>query len=298
MTQIFYYLFYTLLRLFAFLPLPVLYLFSDVNYFIIRYLMRYRYKVVHDDLVKSYPHKSKREIRRIEHQFYLYLSDYFFELIKMLDFSPAQFKSRYVYENPEIISHLLENKKNVMVVFGHYGNWEWMCSSPLWFGNLANISTLYKPVKNKNTNKLLLKIRGRFGVIGIDKKMVFREMLKLRKLDRPYIMAFIADQTPSAGKIHYWSQFLNRDTAILTGWEELAIRMNDAVVYLDVKRVKRGYYRVHADLLSESPNMLDPDKHELTELFTRKMERTINENPAFWLWSHRRWKHHRTIDKV
>lgn len=279
-------------KLISLLPFCALYIISDICYIIVRYIIRYRYKVVKTNISKAFPTKSKDEIRYTINGFYKHLCDSAFETIATLSMSEKEMKEHFIYTNPEILESFAASGKNTIVLFGHYANWEWVASGPLWLKNL-NISTLYKPLKNKSFDNLYKDIRERFGTICIDKNKVLRGMVQMSKLNKPYALAFIADQSPSINNIHHWETFLNQDSAMLTGWETIARKSNSPVIYLDIQKTKRGYYTCTIKLIEENPQ--NTELYTLTHKYATLMEETIKQNPALWLWSHKRWKHKRTI---
>ncbi len=180
-----------------------------------------------------------------------------------------------------------QEKKSVVLVMGHIGNWEWggnsyslLCKQQLY--------VIYHPLKHKQFNNLIVGMRTRFGTKLIAMRNTFKEMVNNKNIAT--VTAFIADQTPPPEGA-YWTTFLNQDTPIFNGTEKIARKLNYPIVYALVKRIKRGYYVVHAEtLLEETGNTMEG---EISELHTRRLERDIIEHPETWLWSHRRWKHKR-----
>ena len=113
--------------------------------------------------------------------------------------------------------------------------------------------------------------------------------MRLKQQGKPLVIGFIADQVPLWQNIHYWTRFLNHeDTPIFTGAERLMKKLDMDVYYLDVRRVKRGYYEAEFKLISSTPK--ECEEFYLTEQYTRMLEQSINEAPPYWLWSHKRWK--------
>lgn len=292
MSKIGFYIVYAVLWTIAWLPLPVLYLFSDLGYLIVYKVARYRVKVVRQNMRNSFPNKTVTELRQLEHRFYHYLCDYGVESIWYLHASKHAITQHIVFDNCEVFTEAYRTGKDVIAVFGHYGNWEWVSSLPLHTHPDITIETLYRPLKNRDFDDFFLKLRSRFGCVCVDKKRVLRHILQDKKDGRPFVLAFIADQTPSVNNLHYWTPFLNQDTPFLTGWETIARKTNDYVVFLDTHRVKRGYYHCRVEVLSTEPK--ETAEFELTEQYARRMEQNILENPAYWLWSHKRWKHQRS----
>ncbi len=287
---------YALLWTLALLPMRVLYLFSDISYLLVYRVARYRLKVVRQNLRRSFPEKNNAELRAIERKFYRYLCDLLFEALHMLHMSERQMVRHIKFENPEVLENYALEGRNVYAVFGHYGNWEWICSLPLQLRpDLMSVSTLYKTLHDSALDSFYLRLRSRFGTHCYPNKQVLRGIVDLKSMGKPFVMAFIADQTPSLVHTHYWTTFLHQDTAFITGWETLARKHNAPVIFLQMKRVKRGYYTCHFVPICDQPK--DAASNSLIETYAHLMEQNIQENPAFWLWSHRRWKHRRPISE-
>ncbi len=267
-----------------------MYIISNILYFIIRYILRYRYKVVYTNLKNAYTEKEEKEIGKILNGFYRNLCDSTLEAYSTLLMSREKMKEHFVCTNPEMLQYLADSGKNTVALFGHYANWEWVSSVPLWNDNF-NISTLYKPLKNKFFDNLYLNIRQRFGTVCIDKNQVLKGMSKMSRMGKPYAVAFIADQSPSSKNIHHWETFLNQDSAMLTGWETIARKTNNNVVYLDVTKKSRGHYECEIQMIEENPKELK--QWDLTHKYVKCLEKTIERDPSLWLWSHKRWKHKR-----
>lgn len=285
---------YALFWLLSLLPMCILYLFADVAYLLVYRVCRYRVKVTRQNLRHAFPEKSDGELRVIERRFYRYLCDTFFETLRMLHMNEDEISRHICFENTELLENYALIGRNVYAVFGHYGNWEWICSLPLHV-RLLNVSTLYKTLHNRAMDRFYLHLRSRYGTHCYSRKQVLRGIVELKQMGKPFVMAFIADQTPSLGNAHYWTTFLNQDTPFLTGWENIARKHNTPVAFMHVQRVKRGRYVCRFELLCDNPQTAAPN--ELVEAYARRMERNILENPAYWLWSHKRWKHHRSSQK-
>ncbi|MFA6778934.1 MAG: lysophospholipid acyltransferase family protein [Paludibacteraceae bacterium] len=285
-----YYFLYSILWLLAWLPLDVLYVFSYFVYFLSYYVVRYRRKVVRSNLEKSFPEKSFEERLRIEKDYYLHFADILFETVKLMRISDAEMKRRMHFSNPEVMYDICQNN-SVVVLLGHYGNWEWL---PSIFIDAKGFvaGELYRPLKNKYFDAFFLKLRGRFGTFNIPKNDALRAIVNFKREKKNFALGFIADQTPSRNNLHYWADFLNQDTPFLNGPERIAQKNGYAVIYFDVQKVKRGYYNCDLILLSE--NAKDIKENEITDRYVELFERTIRRNPAYWLWSHKRWKHKRS----
>ena len=287
---LFYYLCLPFIYLLAIIPFPLLYLFSDGVYFLLYRVLGYRRKVVRQNLVKSFPEKSEKEIQEIEKRFFRYFCDLFLETFKTLTISKEEMVKHceFVPETLAIFNKLAEENQSFMVVMGHFGNWEWG-------GNTFSICckhqlyVIYHPLSNKYFNGLIYRMRTRFGTRLIPMKDTLRDMLKNRK--ELNATAFIADQSPLPDRA-YWMKFMNQDTPVFLGIEKIALKIRYPIVYITIRRVKRGYYKVFAERI-ELPS-IHQETGTITEIHTRKLEADIRSQPENWLWTHRRWKHVRS----
>jgi KDO2-lipid IV(A) lauroyltransferase len=240
----------------------------------------------------SFPEKTDAELRRLERAFYHYFCDYIVETFKLAHISADEIKKRAHMTNPELIDRLTSGQRSCVIGYmGHYGNWEWFTSVCLSFRPVPY--QIYRPLKNKVFDRLFIHLRTRFGARCIPKDEAVRKVISLERDHIRSVAAFIADQTPARSSIHYWTSFLGQDTPFFTGAERLARRLDLPVVFFDVQRVKRGYYKVDVKLMTESAK--DTPEFQLTEQYARLMEQCIMRNPAYWLWTHKRWKHKREI---
>ena len=284
-----YYLIFSWMYLHALLPLSVLYVLSDILYFFVYKVIGYRLKVVRRNLSASFPDKSQQELSRIEKEFYHHFCDYFVETMKLLHISDAEMQKRMEFVNIELTKQLMDTNDSVLMFLGHYCNWEWVPSINLHFrGEDRHLGQIYKPLKNRAMDELFLKIRRRFGSFGIPRYETLRAIVRLRKEGKQVMIGFMADQLPSVLNIHYWTNFMNQDTAVFTGVERIAKQTGFGVVYLDIEKKKRGYYRATVKLISDNPK--DEPEFAITEKYVREIENSIKRAPAYWLWTHKRWK--------
>jgi KDO2-lipid IV(A) lauroyltransferase len=274
--------------LISFLPFRALYFISDYFlYPLIYYLIGYRKKVVFQNLRNSFPEKDEKEIKQIANKFYHYFSDLLLETVKLLHISEKNYKKRIYFKNPEVLQDLYSKGYNIIAVTAHYGNWEWMSgvSDATPYQNMS----LYKPLSNKYFEKVMTGIRTRFGAHLVPMKETMRRMLTYKNQGIRVLSCFIADQSPMKSQIQYWTKFLNQDTPIYLGVEKLAKTFHQAVVFLKILRTKRGYYTIEIVKLFE--DVTNVPEHEITEAHVRELEALISQQPEYWLWSHRRWKH-------
>jgi Kdo2-lipid IVA lauroyltransferase/acyltransferase len=285
-----FYLFYSLNWLITLLPLRILYLFSDFLYLILYYFPSYRRKVVRTNLKNAFPEKSEAEIITIEKKFYRHLSDVFVEVMKMMHISEKELRERFVINNLDLLERLHKNKRDIVAVMAHYNNWEWLTILPPQT-SYRSIS-IYKPLHNRHFDDLINSWRARFGMVLTPMQSIVRELIEDRKKGINTLSAFINDQIPPKNDIKYWTHFLNQDTAIYLGAEKIASRYDMAMVYFHVRKIRRGYYHLNIDLLFE--NTAGLPENLITETHVRYLENIIREEPQYWVWSHRRWKHKKT----
>jgi KDO2-lipid IV(A) lauroyltransferase len=273
----------------ALLPMFVLYLMSDILYLFIYYIIRYRRKTVRKNLKNSFPEKDRKELLHLERRFYHHFTDYIVENIKLAGISESDLLKRAHITNPELVFDLKEKKHNcVFLLLGHYGNWEWFSGSSSRFKGVFRLNFLYRPLKNKAFDNLFLYMRTRFKSYCLKKNDIARDIINIKRNGIPSLIVFVADQTPSKANLHYWTTFLNQDSAMLTGYERIARKFDIPVIFSDLRQIKRGYYEVDFKLISEKPS--ETQEFEITERYTRMMEETVLRNPALWLWTHKRWK--------
>lgn len=277
------------------LPMWLLYLISDLCYPPLYYLARYRRHVVRRNIERSFPEKSKEEKRRIERQFYRWFCDYVVETLKLISISPEEMKRRMVIEGVEQVEESLQDHPFVFIYLGHYCNWEWISSLPLWTTRpTTHCAQLYRPLNNKPLDELFFKMRTRFGAENISKYEALRDIINMKKQGQRTIIGFISDQCPGWNSIHDWVNFLHQDTPVFTGTERIAKKVDAAVYFADVQRVKRGKYLLKLRPMTSDANSVKG--YGLTEAYMNELQGIIRRQPPYWLWSHKRWKHQRAAD--
>ena len=282
---------YSWVKVHALLPMRALYVLSDILYVLIYKIAGYRVKVVRRNITASFPDKSKAEWRQLERRFYHHFADYIVETIKLAHISLDEIQQRAYLKNPELVDQLMEKGHTCFILtMGHYGNWEWFSGSTTRFED-SRIYQIYRPLNNKAFDKLFADLRTQFGSFGIKKNDTIRDIIKLKQDKTKSVVIFLADQTPSKANLHYWTTFLNQDTAMLNGAERIARKLDLPVIFLDVQKVKRGYYTVEMKLMTAHAKQTA--ENEITESYARMTEKMILRNPAYWLWTHKRWKYKR-----
>ncbi len=286
-----YYLVYIFLSIIALIPLGLLYLLSDLYYLIVYYIIGYRKKIVRMNLLHSFPEMSVKERQQIERKFYHFFCDLFVETVKEIWFNENQIKQRMSYENLDAILAQHSKGKSVMIMTAHYGNWEWTLGYPLFLTRNFMSNPIYQRQTNLKFNNLINKMRSKFGANLIERNDLLRTMYQLKKAEKPGSFWMISDQSPVGSGVHTWMNFLNQDTAVITGTEQLAKKFDYPVFYAEISRIKRGYY--HCEFVAVSLNPTETLGSEITTKYMQLLEKSIKKNPEYWLWSHNRWKYKR-----
>lgn len=288
--KIIYYIVFAFWYLLSLLPLRALYFISDLLYYPLYYVVRYRRKVVRKNLTASFPEKTKEEITRIEKKFYAWFCDYVVETIKQFTMSEAEMKRRMTFSGVDDIAAAMEKEgKNFCFVYlGHYCNWEWIASLPYWCPDDVKCGQIYHPLRNKDFDRLFLDLRSRYGGVCIPMKETLRKIIEMRRDKQKAIIGFISDQTPKWNSIHHWCDFFHRETPVFIGTEKIGKQVDALIYFAHVSRPKRGYY--HCDFQPMTHQAKEVPDYELTDEFTRLLEKMITEVPYYWLWTHKRWK--------
>lgn len=287
-SKIIYWLTYSGMWLLASLPFWLLYLLSDGLYLLLHHVVHYRRRVVRTNLKNSFPDKDEAELRAIERKFYHYICDYMLEEVKMMRMSFRAMKRRMTYENADLFLAMIEKHGGIVVMIPHYANFEWLIGMGQIMKEGDITAQVYKPLHDKYLDEMFKLIRSRFGGYNIPKHSTAREVIRLRRDNKRMALGLITDQSPNQSEAHYWTTFLHQDTVFMDGAERIAKMMDFPVFYAELYKERRGYCKVSFDLLTETPKQTADG--EITECFARRLEQTILREPAYWFWSHKRWK--------
>jgi len=283
-------LYYLIIIPVSLLPFPVLYLFSDFLYLVLFNLLGYRKKVVYGNLRNSFPGKSPEEINSIAKLFYSHFCDVIVESLKSFTISQPEILKRMVVENPDVMNQFYDKGKSVILSGGHYNNWEWIAISIDQQIKHQSIA-IYKQLSNKFFDQKMRATRSRFGLMMVSTKIV-KEVFEQNR-NKLTVTIFGSDQSPGKVSNSYWMTFLNQDTAVLYGTEKYAKEYDYPVLFGNIHKVKRGFYKLRLSVVEENP--VTSPYGAITEKATRLLEDEIVKLPQYWLWTHRRWKHKKTI---
>lgn len=288
-----YILVYPILWVVSILPFKVLYLISDFLYLIVFKLFGYRKKVVKDNLRLVFPNTSEKDIKVITRKFYHHLCDMVLESIKSMTISEKEMKKRYVFTNVEEIHKLEKDNLSIMLMCAHYASWEWIFILQKYVNHKGY--AVYKRLANKYFDKLVKRIRAKYNSYLITTKETIPVLTQAKQSGQLTINGFVSDQSPKVDKAYHWEEFMGIKVPVHTGAEMLAKKLDMAVMFFKVKRIKRGYYQTTFKTITKQPN--NYKNYEITDLFLKFVEDQIREAPEYYLWTHKRWKHRNKVPK-
>lgn len=273
------------IKLLSKLPIGILYLIMDTLFMFIYHVIGYRKEVVLMNLKNSFPNKSEKEIKKIRKDFYNRFCEYMAETIKAYSITERELIKRVKFLNVPTVQQYADNKQSIILAGSHQFNWEWA----LLTGCLVlpfPVDAVYKRLSNKAFDQFMLDTRSKFGGQPIEKSKILRSLINSK--ERTKAVAIIADQTPKKGDVKYWTSFMNQETAFFTGIEQIAAALKYPVFFYRMLRVKRGYYTVELVKLAEPP--YDKGGHDILEAYAKHTQQLIEDDPAGYLWAHKRWK--------
>lgn len=290
---IIYIIVYPFLWLISILPFRLLYAFSDFLYLFIFKIFGYRKKVVKENLTLVFPDKSKAEINAITNKFYHHLCDMIVESIKSMTISEDEMKKRYVFINIEEIHKLEKIDKSIALMCGHYASWEWIFIIQRFINHKGY--AIYKKLANTYFDNLVKRIRAKYNTKLITTKEAIPVLIEAKNKGELTINGFNADQSPRVKKAYHWNEFMGIKVPIHTGAEMLAKKLDMAVVFMKVEKVKRGFYETTFSTICINPK--DYKNYQITDIFMKLVEEQIHEAPEYYLWTHKRWKHRNKVPK-
>ena len=269
------------------IPLPILYGVGYVAYLIAYHVMRWRRDRAEADVANAFPEKSAQERAEIVRQCYRNLADTIVEAFWGFGASADAIKARVSFDDGGLIRRAIDNRQTILLLAAHHGNWEWLLLAAGAYFPIP-IDVVYQPQRLASLDAFLREVRCRFGGRLIPRKEFVYELLSHG--DDPCAYAIIADQTPRKQDPKHWTRFLRQDTAFFVGADKIARFLDSPVYFVSMRRVRRGHYVVHLDVLAEPPYG-QADDAMIVERYARALERAIVESPADWLWLQKKWKY-------
>lgn len=271
-------------------PLRALYPLSDMVSFILHKVVKYRVPVVRKNLSMAFPEKSEDELKQIEDEFYRHFCDIFVETAKLSNMSERELDRRIKIEGVEHINSALAQGRSVVLLIGHYGNWEWVTALARRISPGAIMAEIYHKLHNKDFNRLMVELRSRFGTENIPMEKTVRRLLEINRNGQQFVCGFISDQRPFTPELKHWTNFLGIDTAYVNGGEVIGKKLCTEFLYVECRPVRRGHYIIDVSPLKP---LEDSEENPYTRAYLARLEQGIRRDPSCWLWSHNRWKRKR-----
>ena len=282
-----YLIIYPAILTISYLPFRILYFCSDITYYLLYYVFRYRRKIVRFNLEISKISNSKKELIEIEKKFYRHITDVFFEMFKFFTISPEEIQKRFVIENREVLDKLAKKNKSVVFMVAHHGGFEYFMS--IGYHVPHHPFAVYTPLSNKYLDNLVKKIRLKHGARLISRYETATYIKNQIKEKNLFLYGMAADQSAQIRSITYWKEFLGVKVPVFTGSERIAKQHNIPVAFAKMKKIKRGYYKIFVEMISEFPN--EYKDFEITDIYLSKVEKQIKDYPELYFWTHNRFKH-------
>jgi len=281
------YLLVIFIKLLSYFPLYILRLFSKFFYIINLLFIRYRFKVVYNNLKLVFPKKNHNELKELRYLFFKYFFNLIIEIIKMITVKRSFINNRVHIKNPELLSNMINDNNNVILLSSHYNNWEWMGAKISMYYNKYPFIAIYKQLSSAIFNNLFIKSRERFGGKVINMEESIRYLLATKKKKK--IIGIISDQNPVVNDVTEWLPFFNKEVPVFFGAELLSKKINCPVVFCNMQYVGNNNYSITFEVISTEPKKTK--KGEITKCYLKLLEKQIKKEPSQWLWSHRRWRH-------
>ena len=285
-----YVFFKSLFKIIGVLPFPIIYLISDFIAFFLKKIVRYRIDVVYENIKKTNLGLSDKEISSHVDEFYTHFSDVFFEMIKLDNMNKKQISEKFILKNTDLINGYFKKNKSVILMASHYGGFEWCTTLDYFFKH--KVVAIYTPLKDKILNSIVYKSRSKHGIKLVQRTGSINEIINIEKSKGNFIYGLAADQSPQIRTINYWTSFFGVETLFFTGSERLAKELRIPVVFGEMKKINRGKYEMEFKLIADDPIKLQ-DK-EITEIYKGMVENQVKNNPSYYFWTHRRFKHNKS----
>ena len=257
-------------------------------YPLLYYVVRYRRKLVRSNLRSCFPDRSEKQLLTIERRFYRQFCDTIVEAVCGYWMDDETMRRHVVFRNTEEANRLIDAAGGGIFMLAHYGNWEWMASIQQWLSPGVTELNVYRRLKNKTADRMMLALRRKRGGVCVEKQRILREMVRYRAEKRPITVGLLSDQKPRPEVTRTWVRFLHQETGFLDGGEVLSKKFGYPVIYLYIRRVRRGYYEVDLRTIAAEPKQTQ--EGEITRKYAALLERNILEQPELWLWTHNRFR--------
>lgn len=279
------------------MPLGVHYWFADwLLYPMMYYVVRYRRRIVAQNIGSCFPDKTEKERKAIERGFYHQFSHTIVESIYGYRMSDEEMRERVTFEPMNEVNRLIDEAGGGIFMLAHLGNWEWLASVQQWVSPGVTEMNVYRRLKNKDADRMMIAIRSKRGGVCVEKQRVLRELVRFKKEGKPVSIGLISDQKPRPEVTRTWVEFLHHETGFLDGGEMIGKKFGYPVFYAHITSPERGQYRCVFKTIAAKPQ--DTGEGDITRAYARMLEQNIIEQPELWLWSHNRFRWKRSVTET
>lgn len=277
-------------KLLALLPLSLLYVLGDLAQWFVYRVLRYRKDLVIANLRNAFPQKSESEVVAIAKQCYKNCGQLLAEMIKGNTISEAELRRRVIIEHVELVQDYYDAGKPIVLLASHHCNWEWLLLASC-LKLPCEINAVYKIQHDKPAETFMLNVRSRFGCNAVAAGDFMVEIM--RNKETPRAFALVGDQAPLQDEEKHWATLLGQATPFHVGAQKIARMTKAPVLFVSMRRLRRGYYAATLNLLAEPP--YSEDGNDLVDRYAAAVEQQILNSPADWLWLHNRWKYKKPL---
>ena len=278
-----------MLRVLAFLPLPLLYAVFGFVAWVLR-VIGWRRDLVEQGLARCLPELGEQARHRTLRQFYAWLGRLAAEVTHAPRIAADSLERRMHFENPDLVLDVLREKRRVMLIAAHHCNWEWLllrCSTA--FGE--PLVAAYKPARSPRADVEMQALRSRFGATMIPANDLVQHLIAQRGEVR--LLAMLADQSPARSDQPCWLPFFGLETAFYCGPGWISARMNFEPFFIEVRPDGRGRYVARlVPLLATGER---PDRDRILQAYVNALEQHVRAYPAQYFWAYNRWKRPKSL---
>ena len=249
-------------------------------------VMRVRRQVILQNLCQAFPEKSVRERKRIGLRHMQNFAKTAFEFMRFPVTTPEEIAARCEVTGQEHVQNALAQKKGVLLVSGHFGNWELIC--PMMTHLRFPASALAGTQHNARMNDIMNETRERMGMNIITRGIGVRNIIKALRSNRCVVL--ISDQ--NAPRLGIFVNFFGKPASTATGIAAFHLKLGSPIVFFFFIRLPRGRHRLV--FLPFDPGPLQGTREKqiktITRAYVSTLESMIRRYPEQYFWMHKRWK--------
>lgn len=245
---------------------------------------KYERKLAESQLVK-YLKIDNKSAQRVTKEMFKHFVLSFLELQNLRYFIETE--GLVEIRNEEILKEEYEKGKGIILVSGHYGNWELLVSSLSSMG--YPITVIMRKIYDERLNKIMINIRKEWGIESVLRGEQSSLGIMKNVLKNGRILGMLVDQDTNVPSI--FVPFFGKPAYTPKAPAQFSYRFDIPIVFSYIRRVGDNRHRIVLERIEyEKTGDEERDIYEITKIINEKLERIISEYPEQWVWHHRRWK--------